>query len=580
MSTPRRTSRIAPLLGTLILSAAVLPLLGAGEDAPTGRQYALLVGVKNYNKDELRNLDYTENDVNDLAEVLKGAAYKRVVVLTQSAAADQRDNALLPTAQNIRDQLRGLLEDRKPGDSVLVAFSGHGVQPRGDKASSFCPMDARVSDPKTLISLGDVYQALEQCKADARVLLVDACRNDPLAGAAKGAETPKLESVTRPPAETPPVGVAALFSCAEGEQSYESARNKHGIFFHLVIEGLKGAAPRNKQGEVTLEYLAGYLKDEAPDAAKDEWGPLARQHPELVGKLSGSGVLAARTAARPLPLDCTGEKGVSAADVRKAQEAWAKYLGRKVEEEDEIATGVKMKFVLVPPGKFMMGSPKDEKDRHDDEVQHEVEITKPLYLGVYDVTQGQYEAGTGWTPSYFKGADLPVEEVSWDQADVFAKGLTEKAKDGLVYRLPTEAEWEYSCRGGHPSSQPFGIGDGTSLSSRDANFDGNYPSGGADKGADLQKTTPVGAYKPNAVGLYDMQGNVWQWCGDRYGDYPTGRVVNPEGPGIGSSRVRRGGSLGISASDCRAAIRNGDAPDFHNLNVGFRLARVPSGLSK
>ena len=210
MSTAGRNRRIALLLGALLLSAAILPLLGADDGTPAGRQYALLVGVKNYNKDELRNLDYTENDVNDLAEVLKGAGYKRVVVLTQSAAADQRDNALLPTAQNIRDQLRGLLEDRKPGDSVLVAFSGHGVQPRGDKASSFCPMDARVTDPKTLISLADVYKALEECKADARVLLVDACRNDPLAGAAKGVEKLKLESVTRPPAETPPVGVAAL----------------------------------------------------------------------------------------------------------------------------------------------------------------------------------------------------------------------------------------------------------------------------------------------------------------------------------------------------------------------------------
>ena len=322
-----------------------------------------------------------------------------------------------------------------------------------------------------------------------------------------------------------------------------------------MIEGLKGAAPRNKQGEVTLEYLAGYLKDEAPDAAKDEWGPQARQHPELVGKLTGSGVLAARTARAPGAAGLHGGKGVSAADMRKAQEAWAKYLGRKVEEEDEIASGVKMKFVLVPPGKFLMGSPEGETDRSPVEVQHEVEITKPLYLGGYDVTQGQYKAVTGKTPSKFKGPDLPVEQVSWDEADAFAKGLTEKAKDGLVYRLPTEAEWEYSCRGGRPSSQPFGIGDGTSLSSREANFNGNYPYGGAEKGPDLEKTTPVGMYKPNALGLYDMQGNVWQWCGDWCGDYPTGRVVNPEGAATGSPRVDRGGGWNCSAGFCRAAPR-------------------------
>ena len=313
--------------------------------------------------------------------------------------------------------------------------------------------------------------------------------------------------------------------------------------------------------------------------------------PELIGKTHGTVALvtldgggrpdATTNGPPPTPLDCTGEKGVSAAEVRRSQEAWAKYLGRKVEEEEDIAPGVKMKFVLVPPGKFLMGSPQDEKERGDNEVQHEVEITKPLYLGVYDVTQAQYEAVTGKTPSKFQGADLPVEQVSWEEADAIAKKLTEKAKNGLLYRLPTEAEWEYSCRGGRPSSNPFGIGDGTSLSSREANFDGNYPYGGAEKGPYLEKTTPVGTYKPNALGLYDMQGNVWQWCSDWYGDYPTGRVVNPEGPGSGSSRVGRGGCWLYGARLCRAACRfRFVGPGFRDGILGFRLARVPSGSSK
>ncbi len=284
------------------------------------------------------------------------------------------------------------------------------------------------------------------------------------------------------------------------------------------------------------------------------------------------------TWAPPSLLDCNN--GVGAADVKRAQAAWAKYLGRQVDEEDEIAPGVTMKFVLVPPGKFQMGSPKGEQDRSDDEVQHEVELTRPFYLAVNDVTQAQYEAVTGENPSKFKGSDLPVETVRATEADDFARKLTERAKSGLSYRLPTEAEWEYSCRGGHPSSLPFGIGDGTSLSSLQANFNGTHPYGGAAPGPDLEKTTPVGTYEANALGLYDMQGNVWQWCADNYGDYPMEKVTDPKGPATGLSRVLRGGGWGDYAGYCRAAFRSRGTPGFRYNVLGFRLARVPSGLDK
>ncbi len=273
--------------------------------------------------------------------------------------------------------------------------------------------------------------------------------------------------------------------------------------------------------------------------------------------------------------------------VRQAQEAWAHYLGRQVEEEDEIAPGVRMKFVLVPPGKFQMGSPKGEDGHEENEVLHEVEITKPFYLGVYDVTQAQYKAVTNKTPSQFSGQqsgpwdgpparlsvdNLPVETVSCDEADAFAKLLTTRAKDGQVYRLPTEAEWEYSCRGGRPSSLAFGVGNGTTLSTRDANF----------SDSNLNKTTPVDTYPPNALGLYDMQGNVWQWCSDFYGDYPIGRAVNPRGPApdVDSTRVSRGGGENTHARYCRAAYRGRGKPRCWSGTQGFRLARVPSGLDK
>jgi formylglycine-generating enzyme required for sulfatase activity/predicted Ser/Thr protein kinase len=271
--------------------------------------------------------------------------------------------------------------------------------------------------------------------------------------------------------------------------------------------------------------------------------------------------------------------GGTATSPETAQAAWAKHLGREVEEMDEIAPGVKMTFVLVPPGKFLMGSPAGEQDRSEDEVQHEVTITEPFYLGKYEVTQAQYEAllGQDKNPSHFKGAELPVESVSWTEASEYADRLTTKRAAKLLYRLPTEAEWEYSCRGGRSFSQPFGIGDGTALSSDQANFDGNFPYGGAAKGKYLEKTTPVGSYPPNAFGLHDMHGNVWEWCADWYGAYPAGNVTNPGGLPEGSSRVFRGGSWNNYARSCRAAKRGRLEPGARHDDLGFRLARVPSG---
>jgi formylglycine-generating enzyme required for sulfatase activity/predicted Ser/Thr protein kinase len=269
-------------------------------------------------------------------------------------------------------------------------------------------------------------------------------------------------------------------------------------------------------------------------------------------------------------------RGDTATSPETAQAAWAKHLGRKVEEEDEIAPGVKMAFVLVPPGKFLMGSPTGEQAWGE---EHEVTITEPFYLGKHEVTQAQYEAvvGQGKNPSTFRGAELPVESVTWTEASAYADSLTRKRAAKLLYRLPTEAEWEYSCRGGRASSRPFGIGDGTSLSSDQANFDGNYPYGGAANGKCLGKTTPVGSYPPNAFSLHDMHGNVWEWCADWYGPYPAGKATNPCGPLKGSSRVFRGGGWHGSAGSCRAADRLGRGPGDRADSLGFRLARVPSG---
>jgi formylglycine-generating enzyme required for sulfatase activity len=247
---------------------------------------------------------------------------------------------------------------------------------------------------------------------------------------------------------------------------------------------------------------------------------------------------------------------------------------RKIKEEKDLADAVKVDedakrnknksdnyelelgMVLIPAGKFLMGSPASEMGRHPGETQHEVTITKPYYMGKYEVTQEQWERVQGNNPSRIKGAKFPVTNVSWHDCQEFIKKLNEKTKGD--YRLPTEAEWEYACRAG--TSTPYSFGE--SLPKSDANY-----------GALEANTEVVGSYKPNAFGLFDMHGNVWEWCQDWYGYYPALAVTDPEGPASGTGRVFRGGSIGNHQSFARSSNRNFNPPIFQNNLLGFRLVR-------
>jgi len=228
------------------------------------------------------------------------------------------------------------------------------------------------------------------------------------------------------------------------------------------------------------------------------------------------------------------------------------------EAKADLGKGIKLGLVLIPEGKFKMGSPESEKDRRENETQHEVTLTKPFYIGKYEVTQEQWQAIMGENPSSInKGANLPLTDVSWEDCQEFIKKLNAKTNGG--YRLPTEAEWEYACRAGTRTAYSFG----ESLTRGDANY-----------GSSSAKA--VGSYKPNAFGLYDMHGNVLEWCEDWYGKYPAGAVTNPKGPADGRYRVVRGGSSYDLAYRARSSDRLGSLePTRVADTVGFRLARTP-----
>ena len=225
-------------------------------------------------------------------------------------------------------------------------------------------------------------------------------------------------------------------------------------------------------------------------------------------------------------------------------------------------------FVWIAPGTFLMGSPAGEPSRQADEVPHSVDITRGYYMGKYEVTQAEYESVIGNNPSLFRSStNLPVENVSWQAATNYCARLTARElaagriAPGWSYRLPTEAEWEYACRAG--TTTAYSTGD--ALAKTQANFN---PGDGTAVG----KTTVVGSYAPNGWGLYDMHGNVWEWCQDWYGAYPSTHVADPAGPATGSARVYRSGNWYFSKDQTRSARR--DTYVNPNYNGGFGLRVV------
>ena len=226
-----------------------------------------------------------------------------------------------------------------------------------------------------------------------------------------------------------------------------------------------------------------------------------------------------------------------------------------------------LRFVRIPAGEFMMGSPRNERGRDNDERQHRVRITSPFCMSATEVTQEQYEALIGTNPSHFKGAQNPVDEASWHDATEFCRRLSEKT--GKTVRLPTEAEWEYACRAG--TTTPFHTGN--TISTDQANYDGNYAYAGGHKGTHSKRTMPVRSFAPNAWGLFDMHGNVWEWCQDWYGAgyYGKSPAVDPQGPANGMSRVVRGGSWHNPPIFARSAARFYYVPSFAFAVNGLRV---------
>jgi len=225
--------------------------------------------------------------------------------------------------------------------------------------------------------------------------------------------------------------------------------------------------------------------------------------------------------------------------------------------------------MLIESRTFTMGSPPTELQRGDDETIREIRIDRPFYMAAHQVTQEQYAAVVGDNPSTFKGDKRPVENVTWEDAANFCQLLSERT--GRTVRLPTEAEWEYACRAG--MTAPFSTG--ATITAEQANFNASLPYGDGPVGENRARTTDVGTFPPNPWGLYDMHGNVQEWCQDWYGPYDAASTLDPSGPAGGEQRVLRGGSWRSPPDRVRSASRDASPPDGKGRQIGFRFVVEP-----
>jgi formylglycine-generating enzyme required for sulfatase activity len=239
---------------------------------------------------------------------------------------------------------------------------------------------------------------------------------------------------------------------------------------------------------------------------------------------------------------------------------------------DSVTNSLCMTFIRIKAGTFTMGSPSDEHIEREDREgpQHLVTISKDFYMQTTEVTQKQWKDVMGDNPSFFSncGDTCPVEQVSWGDVQSFITKMNNRGEG--FYRLPTEAEWEYCARAGTQTA--FHWGD--CMSSDQANYNGNHERSGCSKGENRQKTIPVANLEKNAWGLFDMHGNVWEWCQDWFENYPSSSIIDPKGPTTGHSRIFRGGGFGEHAGCCRSAYRGHNTPDNRIHILGFRLVKM------
>ena len=544
-----------------MVGCLALAPLGVSAQATSGDRVALVIGVNQYERRGFRNLQYAERDVEDVAKILESDGYE-VHLLTGTGVAKQR-----ATLTNIRSKVDQVLSDRKKSDLVVIALAGHGFQIQiggaGQTAreSFFCPVDAQQDDSETMLSIGWLLDEIDRRGGGRNLVLVDACREDPARSRGMNGSVVK----------TLPEGVAVLFGCRAGQQTFETrnAGGGHGVFFHYVLEGLRGKA-KNEDGDVTWSRLTDYVSRKVHrEAPKLVGNANIQQTPNLIANIPGSSPVLVSAGWRPSGL-------------RKAGDIWKQ-------------NSLGMELAWCPPGTFRMGSPADEPDAvAGEQPSVDVTLTQGFWMGRTEVTRRHWQKIMPTTPwektrgIYPDGPNYPVSMISWYDSIEFCNKLSEKESLPPYYRmediyrsegaiqsatveiiggagfcLPTEAQWEYACRAGATSKYCFGddfydLGEYAWFADNTVLIGQNYP-------------REVGTKKANAWGLFDFHGNVWERCWDTYQERLPGGI-DPVVATNNTNRASRGGGWDMQASVCRSAYRSGYKPGVSS-HSGFRVVR-------
>ena len=587
--------RIFHKLILLIMVFAFIQLSGISSQ----NRFALVIGNGNYS--ELASLRNSRNDAQDISSALKDLGFE--VNLLQDADLVTMENALIQFSNKLSVS----------SDAIgLFYYAGHSVQSQG--INYLIPSDAHIPGEAFLrtksLSLQAVLDTLGNTHDNLNIVILDACRDNPFGWGRGGSRGLSVVSAQPP-------GSIVVYATSAGSIALDG-EGRNGVFTGELLKNLRTPGLDIKEifdrtGQSVQQvtsgqqnpavysqffgkfYLAGYVSSDSTginppiiQPAIPSSIPPSMSIKKSYGKVS---ILTKDSGTLYLDGNSIGKLPEHAiATINEVESGFhlfqmhydtgpveeiSAYVANDTESSVTFnrsyialtipGTNVQIVFSLIPSGTFLMGSPIDKIGKSNDEgPQHEVSISKPFYLSIYEITQAQWLAVMGTNPSgytfRFDSPFLPVECVSWEDAQQFINKLN---KLGIgSFRLPTEAEWEYACRAGSQNEFPWG--DDQSLAEEYAWY--YFTSGWS--------PNPVGSKKPNAWGIYDMIGNILEWCADWYGPYSKNSQIDPKGPKSGSSRVLRGGDWTTSKeNDLRSARRYYDVPTKATTSIGFRIVR-------